>query len=127
MRLIGTAERCLTHMCQRVESREAFGKKLSQFDTILQDIARSRVEIETCRLLVCRAAEMMDIYGNKDGRTRQLLSLVKAHVPQTVQYLIDRCVQAHGAMGCVRSDAGDFDGPTTLPPHPSYTARKPAC
>lgn len=99
MRLIGTAERCLTHMCQRVESREAFGKKLSQFDTILQDIARSRVEIETCRLLVCRAAEMMDIYGNKDGRTRQLLSLVKAHVPQTVQYLIDRCVQAHGAMG----------------------------
>jgi len=99
MRAIGQAERALSLMCQRIQSRTAFGKTLSRFDTILQDIAKSRVEIETCRLLVYKAAEMMDLHGNQDGRTRQLLSLVKAHVPITVQHLSDRCMQSFGAMG----------------------------
>ena len=99
MRLIGQAERSLSLMCKRVNERKAFGKKLIKFDTILQDIAKSRCEIESCRLLVYRAADMMDKYGNKDSRTRQLLSRVKAYVPKTVQYIVDRCMQAFGAMG----------------------------
>ena len=99
MRLIGQAERSLSLMCKRVNQRKAFGKKLIKFDTILQDIAKSRCEIESCRLLVHRAADMMDKYGNKDSRTRQLLSMVKAYVPKTVQYIVDRCMQAFGAMG----------------------------
>jgi hypothetical protein len=41
----------------------------------------------------------MDKRGNADPETRQLLSLVKAHVPVTVQTLVDRCIQAHGAKG----------------------------
>jgi hypothetical protein len=42
---------------------------------------------------------MMDKIGNKDMQTRQMLSLVKAHVPITMQTVADRCIQAHGAMG----------------------------
>ena len=99
MRSLGQAERALSLMCRRVGEREAFGKKLARFDTILQDIAKSRCEIETCRLLVYKAAELMDTNGNKDPRTRQMLSMVKAHIPVTVQGLVDRCIQAHGAMG----------------------------
>merc|ERR1712166_1366007 len=99
MRAIGQAERSLSLMCVRTQQRKAFGKKLSQFDTILQDIAKSRCEIDNCRFLVHRAAEMMDVHGNKDPRTRQILSIVKAHVPVTVQVIVDRCIQAHGAMG----------------------------
>eukprot|EP00040_Diaphanoeca_grandis_P014490 m.73556 g.73556 ORF g.73556 m.73556 type:complete len:460 (+) comp24572_c0_seq1:23-1402(+) len=99
MRLIGNAERALALMCKRVEKRVAFGKKLSKFANIQQDIAKSRVEIECARLLVHKAADMMDTLGNKDPRTRQLLSLVKAHVPITVQGIADRCIQAYGAMG----------------------------
>jgi len=99
MRLIGQAERSLSLMCKRVNERTAFGKKLVKFDTILQDIAKSRCDIESCRLLVCKAADMMDKFGNKDKRTRQLLSLVKAYVPITVQYVVDRCMQSFGAMG----------------------------
>ena len=57
MRSLGQAERALSLMCRRVGEREAFGKKLARFDTILQDIARSRCDIETCRLLVYKAAE----------------------------------------------------------------------
>merc|ERR1712087_422408 len=94
MRLIGQAERALSLMCRRVTERTAFGKKLSSFDTIVQDIARSRGDIEVSRLLVHKAASMMDEFGNKDSRTRQLLSLVKAYVPITVQFVVDRCMQA---------------------------------
>ena len=60
-----------------------------------QDIAKSRCEIDNCRFLVHRAAEMMDVHGNKDPRTRQILSIVKAHVPVTVQVIVDRCIQVN--------------------------------
>lgn len=99
MRLLGTAERSLSHMCQRIKERTAFGKQLLKFDTILQDVAKSRCDIETCRLLVHRAAELMDTVGNGDAHTRQLLSLVKAHIPITMQGVVDKVIQAHGAMG----------------------------
>ena len=59
----------------------------------MQDIAKSRVEIENCRFLTAHAAALMDVHGNADPKTRQLLSLVKAHVPITVQTIADRCMQ----------------------------------
>jgi hypothetical protein len=41
----------------------------------------------------------MDQLGNKDSKTRQMLSLVKAYVPQTVGNVIDTCMQMCGARG----------------------------
>lgn len=99
MRMLGQAERALALMCKRVGERKAFGKLLAKFDTILQDVARSRCDIDTCRLLLHKAADMMDTRGNADPQTRQLLALVKAHVPLAVQTVVDRCIQAHGGMG----------------------------
>ena len=58
-----------------------------------------RAKIEMCRLLVHKAADNMDHLGNKDPATRQLLSMVKAHVPKTVGEIVDQCMQAHGAKG----------------------------
>ncbi|GBG34556.1 Short-chain specific acyl-CoA dehydrogenase, mitochondrial, partial [Hondaea fermentalgiana] len=52
MRFIGTAERAISAMCNRAESRVAFGKKLSEFDTVLQDIAQCRAELDMARMLV---------------------------------------------------------------------------
>jgi len=51
MRLVGAAQRALEWMCRRVETRVAFGKKLSEQSSIRQDIARSRCQIEQARLL----------------------------------------------------------------------------
>eukprot|EP01063_Lacrimia_lanifica_P009182 TRINITY_DN16205_c0_g1_i1.p1 TRINITY_DN16205_c0_g1~~TRINITY_DN16205_c0_g1_i1.p1 ORF type:complete len:472 (+),score=176.04 TRINITY_DN16205_c0_g1_i1:69-1484(+) len=99
MRAIGQAERCVAAVADRLESRVVFGKKLAQFDNQLQNLAEMRAKIETCRLLVLKAASLMDEFGNKDAYTRQLLSLVKAHVPRSVASVADEAMQIHGARG----------------------------
>jgi acyl-CoA dehydrogenase len=97
MRSIGVAERALELMCKRVEKRVAFGKKLSEMGPIRQDIARSRIEIDECRLLVMRAAFMMDTVGNKAAK--QEIAAIKVAAPAMSLRVIDRAIQAHGAMG----------------------------
>ena len=99
MRAIGQAERALSLMCARADSRVAFGKPLAKRDTVLDAIAKARAEIDMMRHLVRQAAELMDTRGNTDLQTRQLLSIVKAKVPQTVQQIADEAMQVHGAAG----------------------------
>ena len=97
MRLIGLSERCLEIMCLRVKERIAFGRPLASRDTIRADIADSRIEIDMARLLVLRAAEMMDRVGNKAARSE--ISAIKVVAPNLCQRVADRAIQAHGAMG----------------------------
>jgi acyl-CoA dehydrogenase len=97
MRLIGVAERALESMCQRVRSRVAFGKALSEQGTIRADIAESRMDIEQARLITMKAAHMMDTVGNKVARGE--LAMVKVIVPRMAQRVLDRAIQAHGAAG----------------------------
>ena len=54
----------------QVQNRVAFGKPIVSYSSIQQDIAKSRIEIEQCRLLVLKAAHMMDTVGNKVGNTK---------------------------------------------------------
>jgi acyl-CoA dehydrogenase len=84
-------------MCKRVQKRVAFGQRLADMGTIRQDIARSRVEIEQGRLLVMRAAYVMDKHGNKQAR--QEIATIKVMAPNMALRVIDRAIQAHGAMG----------------------------
>ncbi|MDA0338394.1 MAG: acyl-CoA dehydrogenase family protein [Proteobacteria bacterium] len=97
MRLIGAADRAIEQMCRRVTSREAFGKKLAEFDTIRKDIAWARIQVETMRLLVLKTAAMMDDVGAKGARKE--IAMIKVLVPQTVAHVVDRAIQAHGAGG----------------------------
>jgi alkylation response protein AidB-like acyl-CoA dehydrogenase len=103
MRLIGVAERALEAMCHRVENRVAFGKKLSEMGPIRQDIAKSRIEIEQARLLVLKAAYLMDTVGNKAARGE--IAMIKVVVPNMALTVLDRAVQAHGGAGV----CADFD------------------
>jgi acyl-CoA dehydrogenase len=97
MRSIGTAERALELMCKRVKSRVAFGQKLADMGPIRQDIAKSRIEIDQARMMVMRAAYMMDTVGNKGAR--QEIAAIKVIGPNVALRVIDRAIQAHGAMG----------------------------
>ena len=97
MRLIGVAERALELMCQRANARVAFGKKISEMGTVRADIADSRMEIEQARLLTLKAAYMMDTVGNKAARTE--IAAIKVLAPNVALRVLDRAIQAHGAMG----------------------------
>ena len=97
MRFIGSAQRALELMCQRAESRTAFGMKLSEHGSLREDIARSFCEIEQARLLTLRAADKMDRDGNKAAR--DLIAAAKIVVPKMATEVIDRAMQVHGAKG----------------------------
>jgi acyl-CoA dehydrogenase len=97
MRCIGVAERALEIMCQRVQSRVAFGKSLAEQGTIRADIAKSRIEIDQARLLTLAAAYKMDTAGNKAARAE--ISMIKVVAPNVALQVLDRAIQAHGAAG----------------------------
>jgi alkylation response protein AidB-like acyl-CoA dehydrogenase len=59
-RLLGMSERALEALLRRVHTRWAFAGPIARKGTVLKDIADCRVEIEQGRLLVLRAAHMMD-------------------------------------------------------------------
>ncbi len=97
MRSIGTAERAIELMVDRGLSREGFGKKLINLGKNMEVISRARIEVESMRLMVLRAAKAMDTLGNAEARI--WVSAVKAMVPERCCAIIDDAIQMHGAAG----------------------------
>jgi len=97
MRLIGLAQRSLELMCQRAETRIAFGRPLSKQQSVREDIARSACEIEQARLLTLKAADRMDKGGNKAAK--DLIAMIKVVAPAMACNVIDRAIQVHGGAG----------------------------
>ena len=97
MRLIGAAQRALELVLDRVEERSTFGRKLSEHQSIREDIAKSWCDIEQARLLTLKAADTIDREGNKAARS--LISAIKIVAPSMAQTVIDRAMQIHGGKG----------------------------
>ena len=97
MRSIGVAERAIELMCERAVGRVAFGRPLAQQGVVREWIAEARVRVEQLRLLVLKTAWLMDTVGNKGAHTE--IQAIKIAVPQTVEWILDKAIQTHGAGG----------------------------
>ncbi|MEZ4987319.1 MAG: acyl-CoA dehydrogenase family protein [Saprospiraceae bacterium] len=97
MRVIGAAQRSLDLMKQRVQERQAFGRKLAEMGGIRRDIALSHCELEQARLLTLAAADKIDREGVKAAK--EWVAMIKIVCPTTAQCVIDRAIQAFGGMG----------------------------
>jgi acyl-CoA dehydrogenase len=97
MRAIGVAERALETMCRRAQQRVAFGKPLAEQGSLRAAIADSRIEIDQARLLVLKAAAMMDTVGVKTARSE--IAMIKVVVPNMALAVLDRAIQVHGGAG----------------------------
>jgi acyl-CoA dehydrogenase len=103
MRLIGQSERALEKMCKRLKERVAFGQPVADQTVWLERIAESRISIDQARLLVLKAAYMMDTVGNKAARAE--IAMIKVAAPNVALKVIDWAIQAHGGGG-VSDDFG---------------------
>jgi alkylation response protein AidB-like acyl-CoA dehydrogenase len=98
MRWIGICERAFDLMCKQAVSRElAPGKPLGTRQIVQEWIADSRAEINAARLMVLQAAWKIDKEGTYAAREE--ISVIKYYVANTMQRVLDRAVQAHGALG----------------------------
>ena len=97
MRSIGIAEAAIDLMCQRASERVAFGRPIAAQGVVRDWIAESRVRLEQLRLLVLKTAWLMDTVGNRGAHTE--IQAIKIATPQTVQWILDKAIQVHGAGG----------------------------
>lgn len=81
MRCIGVCERAMSLILARSSdpARKPFGKSLKEHDLFLAQIAELRMEIESARLLVLNAADMIDRVGAKGAL--QQIAMAKVHIP----------------------------------------------
>ena len=97
MRVIGAAERALELMVERLLNRTAFRKQLAEHSVWEQRVADARTNIEMCRLLVLKAAWMMDEAGAKNARSE--IAQIKVAAPKMALQVIDDAIQAFGGAG----------------------------
>jgi alkylation response protein AidB-like acyl-CoA dehydrogenase len=97
MRALGAAERALSLLCKRAQSRVAFGKPLLQLGGNADIVANLRMAIEQARLLTLKTAWTLDTQGNKAALS--LISQIKVAVPAIAQQAADAAIQIHGGAG----------------------------
>jgi acyl-CoA dehydrogenase len=97
MRWLGVARRAFDMLCERSLYREAHGSTLSRHQTVQNWIADSAAEMQAARLMTLHAAWKMDAEGILAAR--QDIAMIKYFGAKVLHDVIDRALQAHGALG----------------------------
>ena len=97
MRTIGQCEVALELMIERGLNRTTFGKRTIDHDTVREAVALSRQEIDMARLLVLRAAWLIDTEGPRAARYE--VSKIKVVAARMQTTIVNRAIQVFGAMG----------------------------
>ena len=95
MRWIGQAEVALDMMVDRALNRFAHGSLLAEKQGIQWMIADSTMELYQCKLMVLHAAYKID--RGEDFRSE--VSMAKHFVANSLNRIVDRAIQVHGALG----------------------------
>ena len=131
MRWIGICERAVALMCARASSREISPNKfLSEKQTIQNWISESAAKIYGARLMVLDCAKKIETHQTKGARKE--ISMIKFHVADILMNVLDKAIQAHGALGMTehtplsfwyRHERGSriYDGADEV--HKSFVAR----
>jgi acyl-CoA dehydrogenase len=98
MRTIGQCELALELACDRALERRAFGKALADQANVQDWIAQSRLEIDQARLLVLRAAWLLDQPAPSQA-VRPAVAAIKVVAARLQTQVVDRAMQIFGAMG----------------------------
>ena len=97
MRWLGVAGRALDMLCERALYREAHGSVLAKHQTVQNWIADSAAELQAARLMTLQAAWKIDTQGVQAAR--QDIAIIKFYGAKVLHDVIDRALQAHGALG----------------------------
>jgi acyl-CoA dehydrogenase len=97
MRWLGVSRRAFDMLCERAVSRTAFGTPLAEKQTVQNWVADSLAEMQAARLMTLHAAWRMDTEGAAAARTD--ISLIKFFGARVLHDVVDRALQAHGALG----------------------------
>ncbi|MEV6861347.1 acyl-CoA dehydrogenase family protein [Streptosporangium subroseum] len=95
MRWISQAETALDMMVDRALNRYSHGSLLAEKQGVQWLIADSAMELYQCKLMVLHAASKID--KGEDFRTE--VSMSKHFVANSLNRIIDRAIQVHGALG----------------------------
>src|SRR3954453_12486273 len=97
MRWLGVSRRAFDMLCERAQSRYSHGSLLADKQTVQNWIADSAAEMHAARLMTLHAAWKMDTEGASAARLQ--IALIKFFGAQVLHDVVDRALQAHGALG----------------------------
>jgi alkylation response protein AidB-like acyl-CoA dehydrogenase len=95
MRWLGQAQRAFELLCDRLNSRVAFGEPLAAKQLMQAHVFESYAEIQACRLLTLHAAAAID----RGEQARVEIGAIKVVGARMLHNVIDRAIQAYGAAG----------------------------
>ena len=96
---LGIAEAAYEASVAYAKEREAFGKKIGEFQGIGFKLADMKTRIEASRLLVYNAAVAKERAKESGDRFTLEASIAKLHASETAVFVTNAAVQIHGGMG----------------------------
>lgn len=96
---LGIAEAAFEASVQYAKEREAFGKKIGQFQMIQQKLADMKVRIDASRLLIYQACLAKTASQTTGSRYSLEASMAKLFASETAMFVTKEAIQIHGGMG----------------------------
>lgn len=100
MRTVGLCNRAMEMMLERAVSRRTQGRLLADHQFVQGMIADSAIELEQFRLLVLKAAWIID--NEPHGAARMSIAMAKVAMAKVYHDIAQRAVHLHGALGTSR-------------------------